>query len=57
MIDNEVYEKLQHALKEAEDSKREAYEESCRRRKVERDTIEASRKVSFELLNLYFNFS
>jgi len=57
MIDNEVYEKLQHALKEAEDSKREAYEESCRRRKVERDTIEASRKVSFELLNFYFNLS
>ncbi|KAJ0966667.1 hypothetical protein J5N97_023584 [Dioscorea zingiberensis] len=44
-MDDEVYQKLQHALTEAENSRREAYEESCRRRKAERDAMEAVRKA------------
>ncbi|XP_020274864.1 U-box domain-containing protein 33-like [Asparagus officinalis] len=44
-VDDEVYEKLQYALKEAEDAKREAYEESQRRRKAEVYAIEAAQKV------------
>ncbi|XP_017697851.2 U-box domain-containing protein 33-like [Phoenix dactylifera] len=44
-IDDDVYEKLQLALVEAETLKREAYEESCRRQKAERDLYQATRKV------------
>lgn len=45
VMDGEVHEKLQRALKEEEDSRREAYKESCRRRKAESNAIEAARKV------------
>ncbi|XP_019709475.1 U-box domain-containing protein 33 isoform X2 [Elaeis guineensis] len=44
-MDDDVYEKLQHALMEAEALKDEAYEESRKRRKAERDFYEAARKV------------
>ena len=45
-LDDEVYQSLQHALTEVENSKHEAYEESCRRQKAEREAMEAMRKVS-----------
>ncbi|KAM0942055.1 putative protein kinase RLK-Pelle-RLCK-IXb family [Dioscorea sansibarensis] len=44
-LDDEVYQSLQHALTEVENSKHEAYEESCRRQKAEREAMEAMRKA------------
>lgn len=38
---------LDQAIIEAETAKREAFEESMRRRKTEKDAIEAIRKVKF----------
>ncbi|KAF6157757.1 hypothetical protein GIB67_037330, partial [Kingdonia uniflora] len=42
---NEIYHLLQQAMAEAENLKREAYEESLRRRKVEKDYIETISKA------------
>lgn len=44
-MDSEIHEKLQRALKEAEDFRHEAYEQSCRRRKAEIDAIVAAQEV------------
>ncbi|GMH00514.1 hypothetical protein Nepgr_002353 [Nepenthes gracilis] len=44
-INNDIYYQLEQAIADAEDSRREAFEESMRRRKAERDTIEAIRKA------------
>lgn len=51
-LDDEVYQSLQHALTEVENSKQEAYEEARRRQKAEREAMEAMRKVS----GLFFFF-
>lgn len=40
-----MYEQLRGAITEAEDLKNEAYEETRRRQKAERDLLEASKKV------------
>lgn len=39
-------ENFQHFLKELESTRREAYEEKCRREEVERELYEAFQKVS-----------
>ncbi|KAI3920206.1 hypothetical protein MKX01_017863 [Papaver californicum] len=44
-ITEEMYDQLQHAMAETEDLKREAFEESTKRRKAERYAIEAMRKA------------
>ncbi|KAI3959665.1 hypothetical protein MKW92_017797 [Papaver armeniacum] len=44
-ITEEMYDQLQHAMAETEDSKREAFEESTRRRKAERHAIDAMRQA------------
>lgn len=56
MIDTEAYQMLQHALKEAKNSKLEAFEESCRRKKAEIAAIEVARKVSFQQLFFILTF-
>ncbi|KAG6496124.1 hypothetical protein ZIOFF_043972 [Zingiber officinale] len=43
--DEEVYKKLQEALKEAENLKNEAYEEYCKRQKAEMNAVLALQKV------------
>ncbi|XP_064948682.1 U-box domain-containing protein 33-like isoform X1 [Musa acuminata AAA Group] len=44
-LDDELYKDLQHAVKEANNLTREAYEEALRRRKAERDLHDAAQKV------------
>lgn len=44
-LDADVYDKLREALAEAENLKNEAFEESRRRRKAEKDVILALQKV------------
>ncbi|OAY75725.1 U-box domain-containing protein 33 [Ananas comosus] len=51
-LDADVYDKLREALAEAENLKNEAFEESRRRRKAEKDVILALQKVK-ESENLY----
>ncbi|KAK2992638.1 hypothetical protein RJ640_023948 [Escallonia rubra] len=43
--DDGLYDQLEQAMVEAENSKREAFEESIRRRKAEKDAIEAIRRA------------
>lgn len=43
---DDLYEKLERAMVEAANAKREAYEELLRRQKSEKNAIEASRRVS-----------
>ncbi|KAF8380225.1 hypothetical protein HHK36_027707 [Tetracentron sinense] len=45
IVNDELYDQLEQAMTEAENSKREAFEESVRRRKAEKDAIEAIRKA------------
>lgn len=49
MPDDDVYNKLQEALKEAENLKNEAYEEYCKRQKAEMNAVLTLQKVSFSL--------
>lgn len=44
-LDDELYKDLQHAVKEANNLTREAYEEALRRQKAERDLHDAAQKV------------
>ncbi|KAM7508648.1 hypothetical protein LguiA_019101 [Lonicera macranthoides] len=44
-MDNEIYDRIEQAMAEAEKSRRDAYEESIRRRKAEKDAIEAIRRA------------
>lgn len=46
-LNDELYDQLEQAIAEAENSKREAFEESIRRRKAEKEAIEAIRRVQF----------
>uniref|UniRef100_A0A0A9ESJ6 RING-type E3 ubiquitin transferase n=1 Tax=Arundo donax TaxID=35708 RepID=A0A0A9ESJ6_ARUDO len=50
---DDPYGNFQHILRELESVRQEAYEESCRREKVEREFFEASHKAQ-ALENLYF---
>lgn len=47
-MNDELYEQLMQAMAEADNSKRDAFEESIRRRKAEKDAIEAKRRVKFK---------
>lgn len=47
MINEDLYEKLQQALEEAEKSRQETCAESERRQKAEKEVMEAIFKVSF----------
>ena len=47
---------LDQAIIEAETAKREAFEESMRRRKAEKDAIEAIRKVKFLARHSFVSF-
>ncbi|CAN6238911.1 unnamed protein product [Urochloa humidicola] len=51
-VDADIYDRLTEALNESEVSKKEAYEESTKRRRAERDMISALQKVK-EIENLY----
>lgn len=42
-----LYDQLERTMAEAESSRREAFEESIRRRKAEKNAIEAIRRVKF----------
>ncbi|KAI3493482.1 hypothetical protein L1887_41874 [Cichorium endivia] len=44
-VNDELYDQLIQAMAEADNSKRDAFEESIRRRKAEKDAIEAKRRV------------
>uniref|UniRef100_A0A7N0VM26 RING-type E3 ubiquitin transferase n=1 Tax=Kalanchoe fedtschenkoi TaxID=63787 RepID=A0A7N0VM26_KALFE len=44
-VDDELYAQLEQAMAEADTSKREAYEESLRRRKAEKEAMEAARRA------------
>lgn len=46
-MDDELYDKLEQYVAEAENSRREAFEESQKRRKAEKEAIEARRRVTF----------
>lgn len=45
-LQDELFDRLQQYVEEAENSRREAYEESIRRGKAEKKAIEARRKVN-----------
>nr|GEV16876.1 U-box domain-containing protein kinase family protein [Tanacetum cinerariifolium] len=51
-VNDELYDQLEQAMAEAESSKRDAFEESIRRRKAEKDAMDARRKVQ-ALENMY----
>ncbi|KAL8138474.1 hypothetical protein V2J09_004475 [Rumex salicifolius] len=53
-MNDHLYEHLEQAMAEAETSKRQAFEESTRRCKAEKDTVDAMRKVRLAE-NLYFD--
>lgn len=44
-MDDTLYDHLDHAMAEAENAKREAFEEALRRGKAEKDVIDAMRRV------------
>lgn len=46
-MDNELYTRLEQFAEEAQSSRKEAYEESLRRKKAEKDVIDSYRRVSF----------
>lgn len=50
-MNDELYDQLEQAMAEAENSKRDAFEESIRHRKAEKYAIEAKRRVNFNLLS------
>ncbi|PWA34620.1 U-box domain-containing protein kinase family protein [Artemisia annua] len=51
-MNDELYDQLEQAMAEVDTSKREAFEESIRRRKAEKDAMDARRKVK-ALENMY----
>ena len=55
-MNDELYDQLEQAMAEAENSRREAFEESTRLRKAKKDAIDAVRRVSF-LLYAVVSFS
>uniref|UniRef100_A0A7N0SZ70 RING-type E3 ubiquitin transferase n=1 Tax=Kalanchoe fedtschenkoi TaxID=63787 RepID=A0A7N0SZ70_KALFE len=44
-VDDELYEQLEQAMAKADNSKREAFEESLRRRKAEKEAVDAARRA------------
>lgn len=55
-MDDELYTRLEQFVEEAQSSRKEAYEESVRRKKAEKDAIDAFRRVSLEHCFLIFCF-
>lgn len=53
---DEIYDRIEQAMAEAEKSRRDAYEESIRRRKAEKDAIEAIRRVNISQYAHFFPF-
>lgn len=51
-MNDELYDQLVQARTEGDNSKREAFEESIRRMKAEKDAIEAIRRVNFQSMTL-----
>ncbi|GJS16113.1 U-box domain-containing protein kinase family protein [Tanacetum coccineum] len=51
-VNDELYDQLEQAMAEADSSKRDAFEESIRRRKAEKDAMDTRRKVQ-ALENIY----
>lgn len=45
-MNDELLDRLDQYVAEAEDARREAFEESIKRRKAEKDAIEARRRVN-----------
>lgn len=56
-MDDTIYEQLEQARAEAENATLNAYQETVRRRKAEKDAFEAIRKVTVWLLSAYFTSS
>lgn len=52
-MNDHLYEHLEQAMEEAENSKRQAFEESTRRRKAEKDTVDALHKVSLFIFSFF----
>ena len=46
-MDDTLYDQLEQAMGEAENARRDAYQETIRRGKAEKEAIEAIRKVTF----------
>lgn len=49
-MNDELYDKFEQYVAEAETARREAFEESIKRRKAEKDAIEARRRVIYSLI-------
>lgn len=47
-MDDELYDRLEQYVAEAENSRREAFGESQKRMKAEKEAIEARRRVTFK---------
>lgn len=45
-VDEALYDHLEHAFTEAENAKREAFNEAVKRRRAEKDAIDAIRRVN-----------
>ena len=56
-MNDDIYDQLELAMSEAENARREAFEESMRRRKAEKEAMEAIRKVGFQNLTLQSSHS
>lgn len=55
-MDDELYTRLEQFVEEAQSSRKEAYEESVRRRKAEKEAIDAFRQVSLSNGFLAYGF-
>lgn len=55
-MNDELYDQLVQAMAEADNSKRDAFEESLRRRKAEKAAIEAKRRVKTIQLKNHYHF-
>lgn len=50
IMNDELYDKLEQYVAESETARREAFEESVKRRKAEKDAIEARRRVIYSFV-------
>lgn len=55
-MNDELYDRLEQFVAEAESSRKEAYEESIKRKKAEKDVIDAIRRVKSQHCFLIFCF-
>jgi len=56
-MNDDIYDQLELAMSEAENARREAFKESMRRRKAEKEAMEAIRKVGFQNITLQSSHS